>query len=56
MFMSEPETFEEARHERKRIQAMEEEIKAIKKNKTWFLIDLPAGKEAIGLSGYIKLS
>ncbi len=54
MFMLELETFEEVRHEKKQIQAMEEEIKAIEKNKTWFLINLPAGKEAIGLKWIYK--
>ncbi|RDX88513.1 Golgin candidate 5, partial [Mucuna pruriens] len=46
---SEPLTFDEAMEEKRWRQAMEEEIKAIKKNDTWELSNLPKGHEAIGV-------
>ena len=36
------------------IEAMDEEIGAIEKSKTWELVDLPEGKEAIGVKWVYK--
>ena len=41
--------FEDAVNENKWIEAMNEEIGAIEKSKTWELVDLPEGKDAIGV-------
>eukprot|EP00253_Pinus_taeda_P010280 PITA_10280 len=47
--VDDPVHFEDAVNEDKCIEAMNEEIGAIKKNKTWELVDLPEGKDAIGV-------
>eukprot|EP01018_Ginkgo_biloba_P006196 Gb_19788 [translate_table: standard] len=44
----EPSIFEEARKEQKWNAAMDAEIQVVRKNKTWDLVKLPAGKKAIG--------
>ena len=36
------------------IDAMDEEIDAIKRNNTWELVDLPKGKEVIGVKWVYK--
>eukprot|EP01018_Ginkgo_biloba_P009783 Gb_07759 [translate_table: standard] len=43
-----PSTFEKARKEKKWNAAMDVEIQAVQKNKTWDLVKLPAGKKVIG--------
>eukprot|EP00253_Pinus_taeda_P019551 PITA_19551 len=45
-----PSSFEEAIRDENRVQAMDEEIKAIEKNDTWDLVDLPKDKNLIGFS------
>ncbi|RDY04652.1 hypothetical protein CR513_11616, partial [Mucuna pruriens] len=52
---SEPLTFFEAMEDKRWRQAMEEEIKAIKKNDTWELSNLPKGHEAIGVKWVFKI-
>lgn len=34
--------------------AMLEEMNALEKNKTWELVELPSGKEAVGCKWYIQ--
>ena len=50
----EPENFEEASKQEVWIKAMEEEIKMIEKNETWELVDIPKGKEVIGVKWVYK--
>lgn len=45
----EPAGYEEAATNKKWINAMKEELKMIKKNKTWELVDRPGHKKAIGV-------
>lgn len=47
-------TFEEAVNDDKWAHAMDEEIESIKKNKTWELVDLPEGKDAISVKWIYK--
>lgn len=49
LFASEPTCFEDAVQKKEWNDAMKEEINAIERNKTWRLVDLPPGKDAIGL-------
>ncbi|OMO99220.1 hypothetical protein CCACVL1_03887 [Corchorus capsularis] len=49
-----PVLFEEAVKEAKWQKAMAEEIKAIEKNNTWELVDLPEGEKAIGVKWVYK--
>ncbi|KAJ1700426.1 hypothetical protein LUZ63_000205 [Rhynchospora breviuscula] len=49
LFVEDPTTFEEAAEKEEWRNAMEEEIKAIEKNKTWQLVKLPEGKNVIGV-------
>ena len=46
--------FEEAIKDKKWIDATDEEMNAIEKNKTWELVDLPKGKEVIGVKWVYK--
>eukprot|EP00253_Pinus_taeda_P032482 PITA_32482 len=46
--VDDPIHFEDAIKDRKWIKAMDEEINAIERNKTWDLVELPKGKEVIG--------
>jgi len=46
--------FEEAIKDRKLIEAMDEEINAIERNKTWDLVELPKGEEVIGVKWVYK--
>ena len=48
-FSCEPTNFEEASKQKVWRKAMDEEIATIQKNKTWELVDLPEGKDVIGL-------
>ncbi|RDX82225.1 hypothetical protein CR513_37010, partial [Mucuna pruriens] len=50
-----PLTFDEAMEEKRWRQAIEEEIKTIKKNDTWELSNLPKGHEAIGVKWVFKI-
>ena len=47
-------SFEEAVRDPKWKSAMDEEIKAIEKNKTWDLVELPKGHQAIGVKWVFK--
>ncbi|KAF2283283.1 hypothetical protein GH714_043640 [Hevea brasiliensis] len=47
--IKEPDSFEEAIKSNKWCVAMDEEMNTLEKNKTWELIDLPLGKEVVGL-------
>eukprot|EP00253_Pinus_taeda_P035659 PITA_35659 len=47
--VDDPIHFEDAIKDRKWIEAMDEEINAIERNKTWDLVELPKGKEVIGV-------
>ena len=49
LFASEPQTFEDATKENVWAKAMDEEIASIEKNQTWALVDLPNGRDVIGL-------
>ena len=51
--VEDPIHFEEAVKDKKWIDAMDEEMNAIEKNNTWELVDLPKGKEVIGVNGSI---
>ena len=51
----EPTGFEEAVREKKWRDAMDEEIKAVKKNDTWELATLPTGKNSTGVKWVYKL-
>ncbi|OIT01649.1 hypothetical protein A4A49_56811, partial [Nicotiana attenuata] len=44
----EPMNYEEAASDSKWMEAMNQELKALKDNGTWTLVDLPAGKTPIG--------
>ena len=50
----EPENYAAASKEEVWVKAMEEEMRMIKKNDTWVLVDLPAEKEAIGVKWIYK--
>ena len=52
--VDDPIHFEDAVKEEKWIEAMNEEIGAIEKNDTWELVDLPKGKEVIGVKWVCK--
>ena len=52
--VDDPIHFEEAIKDKKWIDAMDEEINAIEKNKTWELVDLPKYKEVIGVKWVYK--
>ena len=46
--MSIPQTFQEALGDPKWKEAMQEEMRALKKNDRWDLVDLPNGKRVVG--------
>eukprot|EP00253_Pinus_taeda_P008551 PITA_08551 len=52
--VDEPIHFEEEIKDKKWIEAMDEEINAIERNKTWDLVELPKGKEVIGVKWVYK--
>ena len=51
----EPWDWNEAKHEKVWRESCEDEIASIKKNKTWTLVELPAGCKAIGLKWVFKV-
>lgn len=53
-FTYEPQTYEQAENQEVWHEAMNEEIISIEKNKTWELIDLPKGKNVIGVKWIYK--
>jgi len=52
--VDDPIHFEDAIKDRKWIEAMDEEMNAIERNKTWDLVELPKGKEVIGVKWIYK--
>eukprot|EP00253_Pinus_taeda_P011559 PITA_11559 len=52
--VDDPVHFEEAIKDKKWIEAMDDEINAIERNKTWDLVELPKGKEVIGVKWVYK--
>ncbi|KAK9118982.1 hypothetical protein Scep_017075 [Stephania cephalantha] len=52
--VSDPSNYKEAAEKEEWRKAMEEEMKAIEKNETWEITDLPEGKNAIGLKWVFK--
>ncbi|KAG7554412.1 Integrase catalytic core [Arabidopsis suecica] len=52
---NEPRDFYEASESKEWIQACEDELQSIEKNKTWNLVDLPIGVKPIGLKWVFKL-
>ena len=52
--VNDPIHFEEAINDKKWIEAMDEEINAIERNKTWDLVELPKGKYLIGVKWVYK--
>lgn len=54
LLVSDPICFEEAGKKKEWCKAMEEELSAIQKNQTWDLVDLPEGKNVIGLKWVFK--
>ncbi|RDX73154.1 putative mitochondrial protein, partial [Mucuna pruriens] len=54
MAMLEPECYEEASNKEVWVKAMEEDIKMIKKNNTWELVECPHGKDIIGVKWVYK--
>lgn len=51
----EPLNFQEARELKIWIEACEEELSSIEKNRTWTLVDLPVGTKPIGLKWVFKI-
>ncbi|XP_075104819.1 uncharacterized protein LOC142178904 [Nicotiana tabacum] len=51
----EPSTFQQASNDSRSVAAMKEEIKALEENNTWEIVDLPAGKQAIGSKWVYKI-
>jgi hypothetical protein len=49
-----PVSFDEAAKEDVSIKAMDEEIDSIKRNNTWDIVDLPKGKNSIGVKWVYK--
>jgi len=52
--VDDPVHFEDAIKDKKWIEAMDEEMNAIERNKTWDLVELPEGKEVIGVKWVYK--
>lgn len=46
--ISEPHSFDQVSRSKEWQQAMEQELEALEKNRTWEIIELPSGKQAIG--------
>lgn len=53
--MTEPSTYKQAAKDPRWIEAMQKEFTALENNKTWILVDLPAGKKAIGCKWVFKI-
>jgi Reverse transcriptase (RNA-dependent DNA polymerase)/Integrase core domain/gag-polypeptide of LTR copia-type/GAG-pre-integrase domain len=51
----EPNNFEEARKHSKWVSAMNEELEALSRNKTWELVTLPVGKKTVGCRWVFKI-
>lgn len=51
----EPNTYYEAIKDKRWIEGMQTDIKAIEDNKTWELVSLPQGKKAIGCKWVYKI-
>lgn len=51
----EPESYSQASKEKEWVKAMEVELSAIERNKTWELVRLPPGRRPIGLKWVYKL-
>ena len=54
LFIVEPTCYNEAAEKEEWVKALKEELIAINKNKTWELVDLPEGKNSIGLKWVFK--
>eukprot|EP00253_Pinus_taeda_P009205 PITA_09205 len=52
--VNDPIHFDDAIKDKKWIEAMDEEMNAIERNKTWDLVELPKGKEVIGVKWVYK--
>ena len=53
-FSCDPFCFEEAVKQEHWVKAMDEEIESIERNDTWELVDLPEGKDCIGIKWVFK--
>jgi Reverse transcriptase (RNA-dependent DNA polymerase) len=53
--MNEPNTFEEAKQHKIWNKAMDEELKALEKNKIWEIVQLPQGKKLVGYKWVYKI-
>ncbi|XP_070041256.1 uncharacterized protein [Nicotiana tomentosiformis] len=53
--LTEPRSFKEAAHDRRWIEAMDQEIKALEENHNWEVVDLPEGKKPIGSKWMFKI-
>ncbi|XP_070043055.1 uncharacterized protein [Nicotiana tomentosiformis] len=53
--LTDPKTFSEASKDKRWIEAMEMEIKALEDNKIWSIVDLPKGEKAIGSKWVYKI-
>ncbi|KAJ4772132.1 polyprotein [Rhynchospora pubera] len=54
LYVADPTTYEEASEKKEWCQAMQEELAAIEKNNTWKLVQLPQGKNVIGVKWVFK--
>lgn len=52
--VADPSSFEEATGKKEWIKAMEEELEAIEKNNTWSLVQVPTGRNVVGLKWLYK--
>nr|XP_009602039.1 uncharacterized protein LOC104097202 [Nicotiana tomentosiformis] len=53
--LTEPQSFAEASKDKRWVEAMQLEIKALEDNKTWEIVDLPKGKNTIGSKWMYKI-
>ncbi|KAJ4754257.1 polyprotein [Rhynchospora pubera] len=54
LYVADPTTYEEASEKKEWCQAMQEELAAIERNNTWKLVQLPQGKNVIGVKWVFK--